>query len=294
MSSLRADGPTAILRRAAVSSGSPGWTALFLAALLLSGGCGPGEEAPEVPAEDATLEEEAAEEAAPGTEDERAVRPPSLEDIPFRVAGSFPHGEHRRVRCVACHSSPPGHQTHEAVACTECHGRPAEFATLPVRTEAECMACHHDPGRPGGCGQCHGDAPAAALPVPVELDLSVSDRPLIRTLAFQHPVHEALECGTCHAEDLTRGVVRSCSSCHEEHHRSDASCQACHGTIQAQAHTPEVHEGCGVGGCHDDPVATSVPWSRSYCLACHQEQADHEPGRACDHCHLVDMREGPP
>lgn len=262
-------------------------TALFVAALLL-GGCDHEEGPPEVPREDATLGADSAAEAAPGPQD--SVSPPvrvALDEIPFEPAGSFPHGEHRRIECSTCHGRPPGHSTHASVECTSCHGVPDEYATLPVRSRAECMSCHHDPDRTGECSRCHPSAPREPLALRTTLQMSVWDAARDREVSFDHGLHDDLACGSCHGEPPENAVTRGCASCHEEHHRPEAECLRCHRDTEGPYHDQDVHLGCGGSGCHSDPTVNALPASRPVCLVCHAGQRDHQLGQICTNCHFV-------
>lgn len=258
---------------------------LAVTLLLAPGACDRQEDAPQLRLDEATLEE-APEEAEAGP-DPAAAAAVELAQVPFQPSGSFPHGEHRRIECGTCHGEPPGHVSHASVSCTDCHGVPAEYATLSVRSRAECMSCHHDPDRSRVCSQCHASPLREALSVPATLRMSVWSRERARDLRFEHESHEGLECGSCHGEPPENAVTRGCASCHEEHHRPEARCGSCHQTTEGEHHGQEVHEGCGGGGCHQDPAVNALPATRPLCLVCHEEQTEHHRGEVCTSCHFL-------
>lgn len=259
-------------------------TAVF-GALLLAAECSPEEAPPQLLPEQGAPPAAPAE-AAPDSGPSGARRVASAE-IVFEPSGTFPHGEHRRIECRTCHGAPPGHGSHGSVACTSCHGTPPDYATLPVRSQDECMACHHDPSRTGDCGACHSSPPPETLPVATSLRMSVWEGPRARIVSFEHGRHQSLTCRTCHEKAPSNAVVRGCESCHEDHHRPEASCGRCHAAEAVEHHDRSVHLGCGGEGCHQDPVVLALPPTRSVCLLCHRERLGHEPGGECVGCHLV-------
>lgn len=255
----------------------------LLGAILLLGGCGSGEGPSQAPPEDTA-------QVAAAVEDTGTVAvsaQPAAAQIPFQPSGTFPHGEHRRIECTTCHGRPPGHATHATVACTDCHGVPQDYATLPVRNREQCMSCHHDPNRGVSCDHCHGSAPRGALEVQTSVRMSVWEGERPRTLSFEHERHDSLACRTCHANPPSNDFTRGCDSCHRQHHNPDASCGSCHAPDAVEHHDRSVHLGCGGSGCHQDPAVLALPPTRSLCLVCHADKADHEEGKVCIDCHLV-------
>lgn len=156
------------------------------------------------------------------------------------------------------------------------------------------------------CEGCHevgtGD-PADLYPSP-EQCRSCHDGEQLQTVAwsppdgatrYRHPAHgEAtgveLSCGDCHGTggdvDLA-DLSSSCSSCHEEHHSTSARCRVCHSGPVRSAHDLSAHAGCGGSGCHQAAWASELSFGRELCLLCHQNMADHKPGRDCGECHAV-------
>ena len=273
------------MRRLAMGSGAGGLVVLLLAL----GGCGPerGSESPPAGAASDAVTLPPPYEAAEPPEPEPfdVSRLADFRDPSVGTATSdFAHEPHRQIDCRTCHESPAGHASHGAVECRECHDAPATGTT---RTgPAECMACHHAPARRDECTTCHDgfDAlPGARVNQIVEVAGTGADR--TRELDFRHDLHPEVSCTACHQTPGRFDVEGGCASCHESHHRPDADCLACHAPLPLAAHDADVHEGCNGSECHTDPTVVSLPWTRSVCLACHQEQVDHEPGRDCALCH---------
>jgi len=251
--------------------------------LLVVAACGPedprGPPPPEAPVVPGT-----AEVAEPGE-----VPPPSPPPSAGPLAatgGAFPHGEHGSVRCRSCHTSLPSHLTHGDVECTACHGVPAGYATLPIRSAEDCLACHHDRGRETPCTTCHAPEGAGPVRTLATLRLSPAAPGRERTLDFPHDRHSTVDCTTCHTEGVRYDVTRACSSCHESHHRPDAPCLSCHEPA-GDRHGPEVHLGCRGATCHGRADLEDLARARPTCLTCHPGQSLHEPGRDCAACHAM-------
>jgi DnaJ-class molecular chaperone len=200
----------------------------------------------------------------------------------------FNHEPHREVACRACHGVVVGHDSHREVECAACHeaAAPPESASIP--TAAQCQACHHDPARAQPCGRCHGPAPELPTStVPVRIAAGGPGTAQTRGLDFEHAAHAALSCESCHGTPPSAAEARACEACHSDHHEATRRCVACHAPLPLDTHTAQAHEGCGGSGCHDDAAVLALPATRSVCLACHQDQAEHEPGRECGPCHRI-------
>lgn len=180
------------------------------------------------------------------------------------------------------------HGRHEPIACAACHGTGERHRTLLVRTREDCNACHHHEQRADRCLACHA---RATLPEPgriaITLPLSVWSEARPRNLRFGHALHSEVECTACHAAPGTRAMVRTCGSCHGEHHGPAAACSACHSPPPATAHDAAAHLSCAGRGCHSSQAAPVPTLSRNLCLACHPKQAAHETGGECALCHEV-------
>lgn len=159
-----------------------------------------------------------------------------------------------------------------------------------------CEGCHEvGTGDPADlyppseqCGQCHDGQQAAV----------VAWSPPGRPPSYRHPAHEeatgiTLACRDCHANGgpvALSDLSGSCSSCHEEHHSPSARCRVCHSGPVPAAHDLSAHAGCGGAGCHEAAWVADLSFDRELCLLCHQDMADHRPGRPCGPCHAVQPR----
>jgi Ni/Fe-hydrogenase subunit HybB-like protein/Fe-S-cluster-containing dehydrogenase component len=186
------------------------------------------------------------------------------------------------------------HDTHREVDCLECHTAELEHGELTVTGLQDCRSCHHTEPQRAECATCHVEEEVRAEVRWVErrfdIHLGNLNEP-VREVPFEHTRHEDVECTTCHTEGL--GLTAStgnCESCHEEHHRPTASCASCHLEPDSTAHDLDSHLGCTGAGCHTEHVPGILrPFgqTRSECLACHQDQAHHEPQEECVYCHFL-------
>jgi len=250
------------------NSGGPGTTATGAAA-----------------AESAAVQPNAA--ATPATA--RTVQPAAL--VEPSGPNAFHHEKHREVKCVRCHSMVPGHDVHANVGCAACHA-PVPV-TGPVPTPAECAGCHHAATQPLGCGTCHDAASHGALTLAVQWKFSVWPSPRQREVHFDHGWHTTLQCADCHTTRPEMVPTKACGSCHQ-HHDGQADCRICHRSPPAGVHTAAAHEGCTGSGCHQNPPVTVATLSRNECLLCHPDRVDHQPGRPCAQCHMMQTGRGAP
>lgn len=179
------------------------------------------------------------------------------------------------------------HRRHAAVPCRHCHDSSDRHGAVLVKSKADCRSCHHSRFAGDDCIRCHRAGDARALPQAVEMRATAWSGAKERTLPFAHARHVAETCRTCHADGADRAVTRTCASCHEKHHTAQAGCTTCHITPSDRVHDVRAHLGCGGAGCHQDAAVARLEWSRNMCLACHQKQADHQPGGECASCHAV-------
>jgi predicted CXXCH cytochrome family protein len=185
------------------------------------------------------------------------------------------------------------HRQHEGVACTSCHGAERVHARLDeVTSLTDCRRCHHTQPLASDCLRCHERTQVHARAVTVErvmdIRLGSIDRPT-RSLPFHHDDHERFACETCHNQGLELSATGAdCSACHAAHHEPSTNCMACH-PPDREAHDRNAHLTCSGPGCHEHADATVllVPRTRSVCLVCHQDRADHEPGEVCVECHAL-------
>lgn len=183
------------------------------------------------------------------------------------------------------------HSDHEGLECQACH----ETGMATVSTNLRfCRDCHHAGPRSELCGRCHRpeEVEEATYRVRRTLDLSVGD-PDERALSFPHGRHSSLPCADCHVDppSLSAGGT-DCAECHEEHHRAEADCSACHRSPPDTAHPPEVHVTCTGSGCHASVPDITRSRERGACLVCHRDQEDHRPGRRCAECHVLPALNG--
>lgn len=192
------------------------------------------------------------------------------------------------------------HDEHTSLQCTECHVSEETHGRLTIRSSTDCQACHHDASRTadaGACADCHDEeALSGSRPVSRLIHFSVGDATQ-RDLPFHHGQHAELACAECHQDRPSLSAAGTeCASCHLEHHDPDTRCAACHVEVEATHHPADrVHVTCSGSGCHAEAGTADRTWSRSVCLACHQELEDHEPAGECAACHAVpERRSGPP
>ncbi|MCC6928782.1 MAG: hypothetical protein IT359_07305 [Gemmatimonadaceae bacterium] len=184
---------------------------------------------------------------------------------------TFPHSRHKTLSCSACHDMQTGH------------------ATLTVRDKASCQGCHHAKERADQCTRCHEPRElATSRAARVTIHVSVRKIDSTRTLGFEHERHQKQACATCHAEGVSKTLVKQCTSCHRDHHDVERNCIACHPSPRV-AHERVTHDGCA--RCHKDASAAAFPPTRSICLTCHRDQLSHFAQKDCVQCHRVSWNE---
>lgn len=207
----------------------------------------------------------------------------------------FPAGLRHRPRTdrsvpdtLVATDRPFRHRDHEGLSCLECHTTEEGHGVITVRTARDCAACHHDPGRGYECQACHAEADLPPPgPVAAIMDLTVRDEPLTRDLPFDHGIHAEVACGECHTGPVMLEVETECAACHDDHHRPAAECSACHPPAEPEVHGLEVHLTCSTADCHAGEAGERPALSRPFCLMCHTDEVDHEPGLECHQCHMV-------
>jgi hypothetical protein len=181
------------------------------------------------------------------------------------------------------------HERHAGFECTVCHETTDSHASLIVTADAQCQACHHTPPVADNCATCHSGSEIAGRRVEaVSMKLSRSGPVRKRSLDFDHSRHTSLDCKSCHSAPFDAAPRVDCASCHDNHHKIDAQCQACHQPPPPGVHPLSVHE-TGCAACHATPGFESMAGSRNLCLSCHRTLENHQPGKACSTCHLVTM-----
>lgn len=204
---------------------------------------------------------------------------------------AFRHEKHRALKCQRCHTNVPGHETHDTIACTSCHA-PVPV-TGPAPTPDQCGACHHASAQRRSCLSCHDPRTRGVLTVQRTWKLSVWAAPRQRELHFDHRWHAGVQCSACHTERPGLVSNRACGSCHV-HHEGKADCRICHQTPPAGVHTVAAHGGCAASGCHQNPPVRVATLSRDECLLCHPDKVNHQPGRACAQCHMLEPARASP
>lgn len=191
------------------------------------------------------------------------------------------------------------HDQHTSLQCTECHVSEETHGRLTIRTSTDCQACHHDAsraGEAGECADCHDEESLSETRLVSRLiHFSVGDATQ-RELPFHHGQHAQLACAECHqGRPALSAAETECASCHLDHHDPDTRCAACHVEVEAAHHPVDrVHVTCSGSGCHAEAGTADRSWSRSVCLACHQDLENHQPARECAACHAVpERRSGP-
>ncbi len=185
------------------------------------------------------------------------------------------------------------HAQHRGVECTACHSMQREHGALTVTSIQDCRSCHHTQPVASSCTRCHAQRTVRSLTVRVRRTMDITVGSLnhpVRTLPFQHRVHEGLACTNCHTGGSALSAVDvNCSKCHESHHQPNRNCMACHEQPKAKAHNTKVHLGCAGAGCHQAAPRSvaSVPRTRNFCLVCHQAMVNHNPGENCEACHVL-------
>ncbi|HEV8453942.1 MAG TPA: hypothetical protein VGQ24_03565 [Gemmatimonadales bacterium] len=207
--------------------------------------------------------------------DERPPTRASPRAIALAARDSFPHPRHKSLPCLTCHVV----------------NRPE--AGLVFQVPRGCDLCHHQAVIAGrvearDCARCHR-AEGLAAPRQTELRVQVGARtPVTRLVGFRHDAHAKVVCADCHRPPSTTppDSVRTCQSCHVQHHEEQRNCVQCHsrGDLSA-AHPRAAHVQCDA--CHTPSrIAALVP-VRSFCLTCHAKQQEHEPSQECTTCHLL-------
>jgi nitrate/TMAO reductase-like tetraheme cytochrome c subunit len=202
-------------------------------------------------------------------------RPPVAASLqlgrPRADAIRFQHAQHDNVDCMACHDA------------TRSHG------AIAIASFAECRQCHHTGPVAVQCTNCHerselGTQYRIAQPMRI-----AGTAARTRSLPFDHGPHAREDCNACHTPGLTQTAANvTCASCHQQHHRPEANCLACHQTPATDAHqVTTAHVTCTGAGCHTPSPFQGVPRTREVCLSCHTDMVDHMPRRNCNDCHVL-------
>ena len=180
------------------------------------------------------------------------------------------------------------HDDHQSFDCVRCHSSGSEHGLLLVRGLEDCRSCHHRLPAAATCTGCHDDVADSKQLFAVLQTLTFSQsKTATRPLTFQHVRHEGVACASCHGSPPLDEQAVDCAGCHVDHHREGADCTACHVQAPAAVHPLTVHAGCAGAACHDDRTLVGASQTRSFCLACHQDQSEHRESEDCATCHVM-------
>jgi hypothetical protein len=179
------------------------------------------------------------------------------------------------------------------LACITCHVAPNQpTGRLTFEAPRGCQICHHQRPETNDCAACHQPnelAPLQTMTVPIATQNNPARD---RIVGFAHATHEALRCAQCHTQPVSLAptdAVRTCADCHADHHTARRDCASCHtGPEMRTAHTDDVaasHQACDA--CHVASTVARLTPDRSFCLTCHQPEAEHYPRRECTTCHFL-------
>ncbi len=216
--------------------------------------------------------------------------------------------------CKGCHSDIAS--THAAQSTKDCTGCHEPHPKRVSQVALQCSQCHEEASSERAFHA--GNTPCTGCHEPHRFDLSnLADRALCRrchmsqvrqtsrnlghsscSACHQGTAHEPgglLTCGSCHEEMLQRSPAghRECASCHEPHSgmvSAQTSCTGCHKAMLlpglhrlTDVPVGEGHTKCAA--CHDIHDS-KVRASRSDCMTCHEDVADHQPeAKVCTGCH---------
>jgi hypothetical protein len=114
--------------------------------------------------------------------------------------------------------------------------------------------------------------------------------PRRRTVQFPHAKHDTLACAGCHVTPVSLEPADSaltCTGCHASHHAESRDCSVCHRTSAITApHRMPVQAHASCDACHTRATVARLVPTRSFCLACHDQQQDHYGPKECSACHF--------
>jgi hypothetical protein len=176
-------------------------------------------------------------------------------------------GSHADVggNCGACHAAPWSAET-MATRCLDCHDdvRRQIDAHQPLHGRLsegmQCRCCHTEHNGPHG-----------ALTSLARFDHEATAFPLTGK-------HRALDCQSCHRDNVFQGTPQSCVSCHAEPEvhkgRFGVGCRECHSTSTWSGATFK----------HTFPLDHGRRGRASECATCHTEPDDYRT-YTCYGCH---------
>lgn len=184
--------------------------------------------------------------------------------LPIRYQG--------RQTCVKCHADEATDlqgMPHVVIQCENCHGpankHPKDPKKLTIdRTRELCLRCH------------------------AKLAYPSSARGGLRGIdaATHHPGEECVSCHNPHKPLLPTPAASDVNVRHDNQY-----CRPCHldqvDVVTGMPHQIIYCESChGYAGNHPtDPAKLTIDKSRTLCLTCHKNMAEHNVGRVCTTCH---------
>jgi hypothetical protein len=221
------------------------------------------------------------------------VAPPQAPERPSKVKGDAPPVEEPGPLVTPLTPEPEdtfSHPIHKKLACLVCHLSTSQ-EKLTFEAPRGCQICHHE-GKPRKeCKECHSDEDLAkAIEAKLTVQVEKHD-PRTRPVEFQHDLHvEKKECLDCHTTRVSLepgDSVKSCEGCHADHHEAGRKCASCHRTeaiTKPHENFQEIHWGCDA--CHTPARIEILQPVRSFCLACHDPEQDHNKEKECSACHF--------
>jgi hypothetical protein len=212
------------------------------------------------------------------------------------------HGEHRGAHAAltdfgqfdhACTAFPLTGK-HQAADCRSCHA-----GNVYQGTPQACVACHAEPkahkGRFGSnCAQCHSTSTWGGAGFD-------HDRAAFRLTGR----HRAVDCQSCHVDNVFKGTPQTCVACHAEPQmhkgRFGTNCVQCHSTDtwsggkfdhdRAAFKLTGKHQTTDCKACHLNNVFQGTPQA---CVSCHAEPKVHMGrfGTHCAECHSTNAWQG--
>jgi len=187
-------------------------------------------------------------------------------------------GNHKRLKCVACH---PGGSL---------------SAKKKKKLKTSCYSCHklddsHNGQQGKQCRDCHSEKGWSHV---TRFNHDLSAFPLLGQ-------HAIIPCDECHLNNAFKSASMKCVSCHQKddsHERSmGARCALCHNpngwsfwrfdhNKQTRFKLTGSHKGLQCKACHEDSMNEQVEQS-STCAVCHIRDDVHNGsfGSRCDQCH---------
>lgn len=206
-----------------------------------------------------------------------------MQNYDHNQTGFALEGKHGQVKCIDCHNTNSVKDT--PLECTGCHGEPSIHRGIFAQS---CETCH----------TAESWTPA-----------KVNDQPFghLETAGFSLVLHQvdyaqqAINCDTCHPNDLQTFDIQTCIDCHSQQDSSfisdhiqqfGAECMVCHDGVDRLSNFQHanffpldgLHASIQCTDCHFNQVYRGTP---TECWQCHPEPEIHAGifGLKCDYCH---------